>query len=131
MLCEPHGMMIERAKKWARSVKQDVIALYIAGRDARTPWYAKVVALAVAIYAISPIDLIPDVVPILGYLDDLLLVPLGILLAVRLIPPLLMAEYREAAAKHARLGSHWGGAMVVIALWTGALGLVAWWAFSS
>ena len=63
--------MIETAKRWARQIKSDVVALYIAGRDPRTPWYAKAVALAVAAYAISPIDLIPDFIPIVGYLDDI------------------------------------------------------------
>ena len=63
-----------RVKQWARDIKRDVVALYIAGRDPRTPWYAKGVALAVAVYALSPIDLIPDFIPILGYLDDLIIV---------------------------------------------------------
>lgn len=71
-------MMLESAKQWARSLKQDVIALWIAARDPRTPWHAKALAAAVAAYALSPIDLIPDFIPVLGYLDDLLIVPLGI-----------------------------------------------------
>ena len=74
-------------------------ALWIAARDRRTPWYAKLLAGAVVAYALSPIDLIPDFVPVLGYLDDLILLPLGILLAVRLVPKPLMQEYRSAAAK--------------------------------
>ena len=79
--------MIERVKQWARSIKKDVIVLYIAGRDSRTPWHAKTVAIVVAAYALSPIDLIPDFIPVLGYLGDLIIVPLGIMLAIRLIPP--------------------------------------------
>ena len=94
--------MLERTlasgRTWARRVRRDVRALWIAARDPRTPWYAKLLAGAVVAYALSPIDLIPDVVPVLGYLDDLVLLPLGILLAVRLIPGPLMAEYRAAAA---------------------------------
>jgi uncharacterized membrane protein YkvA (DUF1232 family) len=75
-----------------------VVALYLAARDPRVPWYAKVVAAVVAAYALSPIDLIPDFIPVLGYLDDLILVPLGIALAIRLIPPALLEEHRETAA---------------------------------
>ena len=90
--------MLERAKQWARMIKRDVVALWIAGRDPRVPWYAKALAMAVAAYALSPIDLIPDFIPVLGYLDDLLIVPAGILLVVWLIPPVLMAEFREQAA---------------------------------
>jgi uncharacterized membrane protein YkvA (DUF1232 family) len=73
-------------------------AIYLAARDPRTPWYAKALAVAVAGYALSPLDLIPDFVPVLGYLDDLLIVPLGIVAVVRLIPPQVMAESRAAAA---------------------------------
>ena len=119
--------MIERAKRWARNLKKDVVALYLAGRDPRTPWYAKAVALAVAVYAISPIDLIPDFIPILGYLDDLLIVPLGILLAVRLIPADLMAEFREAAIERASLPAHWAGSAIVIAIWIIGFVALAWW----
>lgn len=85
------------AKIWAKSLKRDVIALWLAARDGRTPLLAKLVAACVAAYALSPIDLIPDFIPILGYLDDLILVPLGILLALRLIPPELMLEFRAKA----------------------------------
>src|ERR671934_2335468 len=90
--------MIERAKQWARVVKRDVHALYLAGRDPRVPWHAKMLALCVAGYALSPIDLIPDFVPVLGYLDDVVIVPLGILAVVKLIPPEILAEHRALAA---------------------------------
>ena len=73
--------MVARLKQWARTIKRDGIALWLAARDARVPWLAKAVAAAVAAYALSPIDLIPDFIPVLGYLDDVILVPLGILLA--------------------------------------------------
>ena len=103
------------AKRWARSIKRDVVALWIAARDPRTPWYAKVAAGCVAAYALSPIDLIPDFIPVLGYLDDLLLVPLGILLVVRLIPAPLMAEFRAAAdAREGRPVSRWAAAAIVV-----------------
>ena len=74
-------------KSWARSLKRDVMALWIAARDPRTPWYAKAVAAVVAAYALSPIDLIPDFIPVLGYLDDLIIVPLGILAVAAMIRP--------------------------------------------
>lgn len=81
---------LQTAKGWARHIKRDVLALWIAARDPRTPVLAKITAAAVAAYALSPIDLIPDFVPVLGYLDDLLIVPFGIILAARLVPPSLM-----------------------------------------
>jgi uncharacterized membrane protein YkvA (DUF1232 family) len=115
--------MLEKAKHWARQIKRDVVALYIAGRDPRTPWHAKAVAIAVAAYAISPIDLIPDFIPVLGTLDDLIILPLGIMLAVRLIPTELMAEFREAATARERLPANWISAAVIVAVWI--VGLVA------
>jgi len=115
--------VVGRLRRWARSIKRDVHALYLCARDPRVPWYAKAVALAVAAYALSPIDLIPDFVPVLGYLDDLILVPLGILLAVRLIPPAVLAEHR-AAAEDAPLQPSRGAAVVIVAIWIG-LALVA------
>jgi uncharacterized membrane protein YkvA (DUF1232 family) len=94
--------MIKRANRWALVISRDVHAVYLASRDPRVPWYTKALAIAVAGYALSPIDLIPDFIPILGLLDDLIIVPLGILLAVRLIPPDIMAEHRASAlAAHA------------------------------
>jgi uncharacterized membrane protein YkvA (DUF1232 family) len=88
---------LDSVKGWARGIKRDVVALWIAARDPRTPIVAKVAAGAVAAYALSPIDLIPDFVPVLGHVDDLLIVPLGIMVAVRLLPPPSMAEFRAAA----------------------------------
>src|ERR1700758_4572440 len=90
--------MFDRLKVRARALKRDAYAVYLAARDPRTPWYVKVLAFAVAGYALSPIDLIPDFIPVLGYLDDLILVPLGIWLVVQLIPPAIMAEHRRSAA---------------------------------
>lgn len=84
---------IDTARQWARNIKRDVHAVWLAARDPRTPWFAKALALAVAGYAVSPIDLIPDFIPIFSYLDDLIIVPLGIMLVVRLIPPEVMEEY--------------------------------------
>ena len=94
--------MLARLKEWARALMRDVHAIYLAARDPRVPWYAKALAVAVAGYALSPIDLIPDFIPVLGYLDDLLIVPLGVWLVVSLIPAEVMAEYRQLAAQKAR-----------------------------
>src|ERR671913_456858 len=93
---------LERLKTWARSLKRDVVALWLAARDPRVPLLPKLLAGAVAAYALSPIDLIPDFIPVLGYLDDLLIVPLGIWAVVRLIPPALMAELRARAESSER-----------------------------
>jgi uncharacterized membrane protein YkvA (DUF1232 family) len=112
---------LERLRGWARGIKRDVIALWLAARDPRVPWYAKTVAALVAAYALSPIDLIPDMIPVLGYLDDVILVPLGILLAVRLIPAPLMAELREEAARRGERPVSRAGAAAVVAIWLIAL----------
>lgn len=116
--------LIGRVQDWARAVKRDVTALYLAARDPRVPWYAKAVALAVAAYALSPIDLIPDFIPVIGYLDDLLIVPLGILLAVRLIPADILAEHRATATTLGKQPANRTAAVVIIAIWVG-LALVA------
>lgn len=120
--------MLARAKAWARGVKRDVMAVHRAARDPRTPWHARAAALLVAAYALSPIDLIPDFVPVLGYLDDLLIVPLGILLVVRLIPPDVLAEHRAAAesAGGTRPVSR-AAAVVMVALWVAAAAGLWWW----
>ena len=89
--------MLARLTRWARLVKRDIHALWFAARDARTPWYAKALALAIAAYAFSPIDMIPDFIRVLGYLDDAILLPLGILLVVRMVPRAVMAECRAMA----------------------------------
>ena len=102
-----------------------MIALWLAARDPRVPWYAKAVAAAVAAYALSPIDLSPDFIPVLGYLDDLLIVPLGIIAAVRLIPEPVMSELREKAAQAHKPTFKWG-ILVVVMTWVGAVALAAW-----
>lgn len=119
---------IDSAKSWARKIKRDVVALWIAARDPRTPLAAKIVAGMVAAYALSPVDLIPDFIPILGYLDDLLIVPLGILLAVRLIPASLMTEFRAEAARREGRPVSRAGLLAIIAIWLLAIALVGWWA---
>ena len=79
--------MVGRLRRWAEEITRDVYAIYLARHDPRVPWYAKALAICVAGYALSPIDLIPDFVPVLGYMDDIIIVPLGILIVVKLIPP--------------------------------------------
>jgi uncharacterized membrane protein YkvA (DUF1232 family) len=91
--------VLTRVKRWARTIKRDVHAIGLATRDPRVPWYAKMMAATVVAYALSPIDLIPDFIPVLGYLDDLVIVPAGILLTARLIPADLLNEFRALAEK--------------------------------
>ena len=117
--------MIERTRQWARLAKRDVHAIYRAARDPRVPWYAKARAFCVAGYALSPIDLIPDFVPVLGYMDDVIIVPLGILIVVKMIPPEIMAEHRALAAAQARPVSPTAG-IVVAVVWAASIGLVGW-----
>lgn len=116
--------MLETIKQRARRLKQETLALYLAARHPGTPWYARALAAGVAAYALSPIDLIPDFVPVLGYLDDLLIVPAGIALAIRLVPPTVMAECRaraEEAFTQGRPVSRAAAAAVVITWIVGAV----------
>ena len=124
--------MLSSLKEWARNLKRDSYALYLASRDPRVPWYAKVLAVAIAAYALSPIDLIPDFIPVIGYLDDLILLPLGIWLAVSLVPPDVMAECRIRASTALQRPTSRAGMIAIILLWiAGALALasaaVAYW----
>ena len=112
--------MLERAKLWARIIRRDVMALWLAARDPRVPWYAKALALAIAAYALSPIDLIPDFIPVLGYLDELVILPLGILLVVSLLPAGLMAEFRARAAEAPARPRSLAAAAVIVAIWIAA-----------
>ena len=112
-------------RAWARRLKRDVLALWVAARDARTPLLAKLVAGATAAYALSPIDLIPDFIPVLGLLDDLLVVPLGIWLALRLIPGDLMQQYRMAASALAKPPQSYRAMLAVLIIWFGAGALLA------
>lgn len=126
MTSTPTGPLA-RAKQWARSIKRDVIALWLAARDPRVPWYAKAIPGAVAAYALSPIDLIPDFIPVLGYLDDILMVPLGILLAVRLVPIELIAEFRQQAQARADRPMSRVAAVMIVTTWVAAAIGLGWW----
>ncbi len=110
--------MIGRLRDWARRIKRDVIILWLAARDPRTPLQVKLLAGAVAAYALSPLDLIPDFVPVLGYLDDLLIVPAGVWLALRLIPPELKEDLRAQALALESRPTSWAAAGVIVLIWT-------------
>ena len=119
--------MLSAAKTWARAMKRDVLAVYLAARDPRTPWHVRIVAMAVAAYALSPIDFIPDVIPVLGYLDDLLIVPLGILLVIRLIPAAVLEEHRATAARRADRPVSYAAAALMVGIWlVAAVALFRW-----
>ena len=109
----------QRWRQWAGQLKTEVYAIYVAYRDPRVPWVARVFAACVVAYAFSPIDLIPDPIPILGYLDDLILIPLGIKLALSMIPAGVMAESREKAREIIRQGKpvNRAAAVVIVAIW--------------
>ena len=117
-------------KTWARRIKRDGVTLWFASQHPRTPWYAKALGGLVVAYALSPIDLIPDFIPVLGYVDDVLLLPGLIWLTIRLLPPEVLLECRDQAdawmlARKAKPRS-WLGAVLVVAVWV-ALGVAAWW----
>ena len=122
--------MLDRVKRWAAELKAQLVTLWFCRKHPGTPWTAKLVAALVVAYAFSPIDLIPDFIPVLGYLDDLLIVPLGIYLAIRLIPPQVLAEARAEAdgwlATTAERPRNYWAAAVVVAIWLA----VAYWAWT-
>jgi uncharacterized membrane protein YkvA (DUF1232 family) len=122
------GKLAARWQQAARRLKRETYALYLALRDPRTPWYARVVAICVVAYAFSPIDLIPDFIPVLGYLDDLVLVPLGVWLALRFIPAAVMEDCRSRADAVLAEGKATGraGAAVIIAIWLLLAALGVW-----
>ena len=110
--------MLDQLKVRARQLKRDVHSIAIAARDPRTPWYVKALIFFVVAHTLSPIDLIPDFIPILGYLDDLIITPGGLWLAVRLIPPEVMAEARAAAAAQNMDGNAGrAGAVLIVLMW--------------
>ena len=108
---------IRRLESWARRLKIEVYALYLAYRDPRVSWYARVFAAVVVGYAFSPVDLIPDVVPVFGYLDDLIIVPLGVALAIKMIPPHVLAECREKAHEAKDRPVNRLAAVVIVLVW--------------
>jgi uncharacterized membrane protein YkvA (DUF1232 family) len=115
----------------ARRLKAEVTALYLAARHPRTPWYAKAFIVAIVAYALSPIDLIPDFIPVLGFVDEIVLLPFAIVLAVKLVPADVMAECRARASETGRVTTRAGriGAMVIVVLWIAAIALAGTWAY--
>jgi len=122
----PPATLFGRLRHRATLIKRDTHAVYLACRDPRTPWYARVLAGGVVAYALSPIDLIPDFIPVLGYLDDLILVPLGIALAVKLIPEAVLVDCRAKAQMAAERPTNRIAAAIIITIWLAAAGLVIW-----
>jgi uncharacterized membrane protein YkvA (DUF1232 family) len=117
---------LARLRRWARALKQDVMALYIAARDPRVLWHGKLAATAIAAYALSPIDPIPDFIPVLGYLDELILLPIAIALVIRMIPGPLMAEFRAEARRRSERPVSRMAAAVIIGLWIAAAAFLLW-----
>lgn len=125
--------MIEKLKQYARYLKSEIFVLYFAARDPRTPWYVKILVVSVVVYAFSPIDLIPDFVPILGYLDDLILLPLGIALAIKLIPDLVLVDCRRLALESTNKEKpvSWVGGAIIISIWLILAALCSLWVYES
>jgi len=119
--------MIARLKIWAQKLKRDVLLVYVAGRDPRTPLLVKTIAIVIAAYALSPIDLIPDFIPIIGYIDDLIIVPIGIMLVIKLMPVDLLEEFRQTATQLGKLPTNrivvgvilfiWGALLITLLMW--------------
>lgn len=120
-------MIFSSLKKWAKDLKQQSLVVYFAARDPRTPWLVRLLALFIAAYAISPIDLIPDFIPVLGYLDDFIIVPLGLLLVLRLVPPEVAVAAREKAAIAVARPVSRAMAAAIVAVWAAVLGVLTWW----
>jgi uncharacterized membrane protein YkvA (DUF1232 family) len=125
--------LLEKLKRRAHHLKAETFALHLAARDPRTPWYAKLIVAGIVAYAFSPIDLIPDFVPVFGYLDDLILIPMGIALAIKLIPDSVLAECRTRAQEtmqNGKPGSRVAGAVIVV-VWLVLAAVCAAWAYDA
>ncbi len=125
--------LLEKLKQRTRHLKSECLALYLAAHDPRTPWYAKLLVAGIVAYAFSPIDLIPDFVPVLGYLDDLVLIPLGITLAIKMVPESVLVECRALVRETMQNGepvSRAAGAVIVV-IWLLSAVLCAVWAYKA
>jgi uncharacterized membrane protein YkvA (DUF1232 family) len=123
--------LLNKLKEWAQHLKGETFALYYAARDSRTPWYAKLFVASIVAYAFSPIDLIPDFVPVLGYLDDLILIPIGIALAIKLVPDYILADCRaraQDAMQNEKPASRIAGAVIVL-IWLVLMALCIVWTY--
>lgn len=120
--------MLTRLTDWARMLRTDILTLYLAARDPRVPWHAKALAAFVAAYALSPIDLIPDFIPVLGLLDDLIIVPLGVIAVLKLTPADVLHDLRRRAQLEVdQPGASWWGALFVLLLWALVALALVWW----
>jgi uncharacterized membrane protein YkvA (DUF1232 family) len=119
--------MIARIRGWARALRREALLLWLAARDPRVPLVARLLAAATAAYAFSPIDLIPDVIPVLGFLDEAILLPGLVWLTLRLIPEALRAELRAEASRRADRPVSRAGALAIVLLWAGVLAIILWW----
>ena len=124
---------LDNLKKRVGHLRRETFALYLAARHPGTPWYAKILVAGVVAYALSPIDLIPDFVPVLGYLDDLILVPLGIALSIKMIPPHVLAECRVRAQESMASGKPASriAAAVIVGIWLLLAALCTLWAYEA
>lgn len=120
-------MAISSLRAWAKELKQQTLVVYFAARDTRTPRWVRLLALFVAAYALSPIDLIPDFIPVLGYLDDLIIVPLGLELVLRLVPREVMLTAQEKAGIAVDRPVSRAMAATILAIWAVALGVLGLW----
>ena len=124
-------MALSTLRKWAKELKRHTLVVYFAARDPRTPWLVRILALLVAAYALSPIDLIPDFIPVLGYLDDLVIVPLGVLLVLKLVPPEVTRSAREQALAAVEIPVSRASAAIVVAIWVAIVGVFGLWVWQS
>ena len=120
---------MSRLRKWARTLKRKTLIVYFAARDPRTPWFPRMLALAIAAYALSPIDLIPDFIPVLGYLDDVIIVPLGLWFVLRLIPAEVIADSHAKAEAASERPVSRAMAVAIVVIWGIALGAAGVWAW--
>lgn len=124
--------LVAPLREWAAILRRQTLVVYYAARDPRTPWVVRLLALAVAAYALSPIDLIPDFIPVLGLLDDLIMVPLGVALVLHLTPEAVLVDARARAARTMQLRNRVVAAVIVIvAVWVLAAAVVGWWAWKA
>ncbi|HEY5780442.1 MAG TPA: YkvA family protein [Lysobacter sp.] len=118
-------------RNWAKALKRQTLVVYFAARDPRTTWPVRLLALFVAAYALSPIDLIPDFIPVLGYLDDLIIVPLGVMLVLRLVPPEVVRAAQEQALAAVERPVSRAMAVAIVAIWSALAGLLGLWVWQS
>lgn len=118
--------MMKQLKAWAKQLKRQVFVLYYAYRDKRSPWYAKLFSMCVVAYAFSPIDLIPDFIPVIGYADDLVLIPLGVLAAIKMMPGEVIEDAKKKADARMNQGKpvNWAAGVMIILLWAAVLAAV-------